>query len=122
VTDGKTQGRTDLLAAIEWTDTQGDGAGYDIHSKDSDGSDLFIEVKAHACRRCHGQLQLVLPAASEPEGGRKKVCQREWVAKIYSRCGKLPTMSFSCHFWWGQGVESNYRHVLLGKRLGVLQH
>jgi hypothetical protein len=39
-------GRSDLAAALEWvSDTQGDGAGYDIRSKEMDGSDLFIEVK-----------------------------------------------------------------------------
>lgn len=39
-------GRADLAAAVEWiSDTQGDGAGYDIRSKETDGSDLFIEVK-----------------------------------------------------------------------------
>ena len=39
-------GRADLAATIEWvSDAQGDGAGYDIRSKETDGSDLFIEVK-----------------------------------------------------------------------------
>jgi hypothetical protein len=39
-------GRSDLLTTIEWVaDTRGDGSGYDIRSKDPDGSDLFIEVK-----------------------------------------------------------------------------
>jgi Domain of unknown function (DUF3883) len=39
-------GRADLGASIEWVaDTQGDGAGYDVRSSESDGSQIFIEVK-----------------------------------------------------------------------------
>jgi hypothetical protein len=39
-------GRSDLAAAVEWvSDTQGDGAGYDVRSKQDEGGDLFIEVK-----------------------------------------------------------------------------
>jgi hypothetical protein len=39
-------GRQDLAAKVEWVaNTQGDGAGYDVLSKDLDGADRFIEVK-----------------------------------------------------------------------------
>jgi len=39
-------GRADLAEAVEWvSETMGDGAGFDIRSKETDGSDLFIEVK-----------------------------------------------------------------------------
>ena len=39
-------GRDDLAARIRWvSDLDGDGAGYDIHSFESDGSDRLIEVK-----------------------------------------------------------------------------
>ena len=39
-------GRTDLEPRVEWvSDTQGDGAGYDIRSFDDDGAEMFIEVK-----------------------------------------------------------------------------
>ena len=39
-------GRTDLVERIRWvSDVDGDGAGYDIRSFDTDGSDRLIEVK-----------------------------------------------------------------------------
>jgi hypothetical protein len=39
-------GRADLSGGIEWvSDSQGDGAGYDVRSNDPDGSEVFIEVK-----------------------------------------------------------------------------
>lgn len=39
-------GRNDLARKLEWTsEEQGDGAGYDIHSFEPDGSDRLIEVK-----------------------------------------------------------------------------
>ena len=39
-------GRTDLAERIRWgSDVDGDGAGYDIRSFDTDGSDRLIEVK-----------------------------------------------------------------------------
>jgi hypothetical protein len=39
-------GRTDLAEQIRWvSDLDGDGAGYDIHSFDTDGSIRLIEVK-----------------------------------------------------------------------------
>jgi len=39
-------GRRDLIRLIEWTAKErGDGAGYDILSKNVDGSDRYIEVK-----------------------------------------------------------------------------
>lgn len=39
-------GRSDLEGDVEWiSDTQGDGAGYDIRSFDVDGEEIFIEVK-----------------------------------------------------------------------------
>jgi len=39
-------GRGDLVDQIEWVSRQrGDGAGYDILSRNADGSDRFIEVK-----------------------------------------------------------------------------
>ncbi|MBS1662721.1 MAG: DUF3883 domain-containing protein [Bacteroidetes bacterium] len=39
-------GRIDLLDKIKWVSKEdGDGAGYDIRSKNEDGSDRFIEVK-----------------------------------------------------------------------------
>ncbi|MGQ2903558.1 MAG: DUF3883 domain-containing protein [Neoaquamicrobium sediminum] len=39
-------GRTDLAGRIRWvSQTDGDGAGYDILSFDPDGSDRLIEVK-----------------------------------------------------------------------------
>lgn len=39
-------GRTDLSNQIRWvSDLDGDGAGFDIHSFDTDGSDRLIEVK-----------------------------------------------------------------------------
>lgn len=39
-------GRTDLAARIRWvSQVDGDGAGYDIQSFDTDGSDRLIEVK-----------------------------------------------------------------------------
>ena len=39
-------GRADLAAAVDWvSETLGDGAGYDIRSKETDSSDVFIEVK-----------------------------------------------------------------------------
>lgn len=42
----KAAGCVHLVQAIEHvSQTQGDGAGYDIHSKNLDGSDRFIEVK-----------------------------------------------------------------------------
>lgn len=38
--------RSDLANSVEWvSDVYGDGAGYDIRSKDLNGADLFIEVK-----------------------------------------------------------------------------
>ena len=40
------EGRPDLVPLIEWTAKEkGDGAGYDILSKNVDGSDRYIEVK-----------------------------------------------------------------------------
>jgi hypothetical protein len=42
----KSHGETDLARKVEWTsDVRGDGAGYDIHSFNLDGSDRLIEVK-----------------------------------------------------------------------------
>jgi hypothetical protein len=42
----KEVGRSDLASLIEWTSKiKGDGAGYDILSKNEDGSDRYIEVK-----------------------------------------------------------------------------
>jgi len=39
-------GRKDLVSKIKWvSDEKGDGAGYDILSKNVDGTDRFIEVK-----------------------------------------------------------------------------
>jgi hypothetical protein len=39
-------GRTDLAESVRWvSDVDGDGAGYDIRSFDTDGSDRLIEVK-----------------------------------------------------------------------------
>jgi hypothetical protein len=39
-------GRTDLAERIRWVShLDGDGAGYDIHSFDTDGSNRLIEVK-----------------------------------------------------------------------------
>lgn len=43
----KQLGKPDLVKKLEWVSKdQGDGAGYDIRSKNEDGSDRFIEVKS----------------------------------------------------------------------------
>ena len=42
----KRAGRADLSESVEWiSDTQGDGAGFDVRSHEPDGSEIFIEVK-----------------------------------------------------------------------------